>query len=361
MDYKDTTAAHTLHAYLIPPTNLDDIYEEMTGIDWSSLSIDCGYYTDARVSATFTAVNDNYIPGAYIRIVEETQGTETELGTFAVNNDQTDNVNGADRRSFVLISQLHGLSLGYCPDSMVLGAGSLALTAFGQTLKEGGKDEQDSITNDANDYRLSTSQVLEPGASRLSRLYEIANMSGNRLDVDGHGRVTLKKYQTPDSRSPILRLSQDDERGIIIDGITHTSNWGEVIDNYILAYDYTTTDGDKTTSHHMFAVARNSQAPARGYTVSEYETISELSPQTQTNLTRLAKERAVKNSNEKNEWNFSMKYIPGLWEGDVIELETVDADERHEVNKCLVKSMTITGPYLDTEITLKATSGGDDE
>lgn len=361
MDYKDTTIKRTLHAYMIPPTNLDDIYEEMTGIDWSSLSIDAGYYTDARVSATLTAVDSNYIRGSYIRITAETEDGETEeLGTFAVDNDAGERINGAYVQTFVLISQLYALSLDYCHSTMTIGSGALLLTALNTTLSEAGKTSQDSILTDMLDYRFSSTRILDAGTSRLSRLYELCSLSSNRLEVDGHGRIRVDRYVTPDSRSPKLRLAQSDPRGVIKNGISRQSNWTEIPNRYVVAYDYTTNDNGNSTEHHMYAIATNSAAPARGFIVGEYETISELSPMTQTNLAGIAKQRMAERAGERNEWTINTKYIPGLWEGDVIELEIDDdLDDYTGVRKCLVKNITITGPYLDMEMVLKETSGGD--
>lgn len=360
-DYKDITIKRTLHAYMIPPTNLDDIYDEMTGVDWSTLSIDEGYYTDTRVSATLTAIDSNYIKGSYIRIIEESEnGEKNELGTFAVNNDSGERINGAYVQNFVLISQLHGLSLDYCEDNLVVGSGTFLLNALKTTLTQGGKSNQDMILTNANDYRFSTTQILNPGVSRLARLYELCGISNNRLEVDGHGRIRVDKYILPDAKSPKLRLIQGDDRGIIKDGINRRSNWADIPTRVIVAYDYTTTENNKSVEHHMFATAYNSKAPARGYIVSDYQTVSELSPQTNSALANIAKNRLANKAGEHNEWSFVSKYIPGLHEGDVIELEiTDDIDEFTGVKKCLVKSLTISGPYLDMDITLKETSGGD--
>ncbi|WP_165055029.1 MULTISPECIES: hypothetical protein [unclassified Adlercreutzia] len=361
MDYKDTTITYTLHAYMIPPTNLDDIYEEMTGVDWSSLSIDADYYTDTRVSATLTTVDGNYIRGSYIRItVEDEDGNEDELGTFAVDNDSGQRINGAYIQTLDLISQLHALSLDFCPDNLVVGSGARLLDAVRTTLQEGGKSEQDSVLTEANDYRFSSTQVLPPGASRLARLYELCSISGNRLEVDGHGRVRLDKYVSPDSKSPRLRLAQNDERGVIKNGISRQSRWAEIPSKYIVAHDYTTSEDGKTSEHHMFAIANNQAAPARGFVVAKYETVSELSPRTTERLEAIAKQRLTEQANERNEWTISTKYIPGLWEGDVIELELDDElDDYTGIRKCLVRSITIDGPYLDMELVLKETSGGD--
>lgn len=362
MDYKDTTVIRTLRAYLVPPTDLDDVYEEMTGVDWSSLAITAGYYTDTRVTASLRVVDSNYIKGSYIRITEQAEGDdEREIGTFAVHSDTAKDVNGAHEQTLTLISQLHALSLDACPDLLTVGKGARIKTVVETTLKDGGKNEKDYITTDANDYIFGNTQMLEAGATRLSRLYELAGLSNNRLDVDAHGRITLTKYQTPDSRTPSLRLSQMDERGVILDGMTRESNWAEVPTRVIVAHDYTEGTGDNAKQHHMFAIANNGKAPARGYVVSEYETLTELSPRTQNNLQAIARQRLAEKANDKNEWSFACKYIPGLWEGDVVELETKDSfGEFSGVRKCLVKNIDINGQYLDMDITLKETSGGDD-
>lgn len=362
MDYRDQRIARTLHAYMVTPTNLDDVRGEIIGVNWDSLDINAGYYTDTRVCASLTLINSNYVRGSFVRITVEIDGTEHELGTFAVDNDEEELTNSASNVTLNLISTLHTLSLDYAPDALVLGSGALVLEAIQNNLIAAGRSASDWIFTDANDYKMASTVVMESGVSYLSRAYELANQSGNRLDVDGHGRFTLTRYIAPNDKTPSFTLDMGDPRGVIQDGVTRQSNYGESISKAIVAYDYKTGSGDDEQEHHMFAVASNSRAQDRGFTVTDYTTVSELNPPTQSKLNELAQTKLTENSNDINEWTLTSKYIPGIWEGSVIELIASDQFGNYSGSrKCLVKSLDISGRYLDMTMTLKETSGGDSD
>lgn len=363
MDYRDQRQRRTLHAYMVSPHNLDDTYGEMTGIDWSSLTLSAGYYTDTRVSGALCAVNSNYIKNSFIRIVvEHEDGTAIELGTFAVANDDGQRTNGAYSQQFELISMLHTLSLDYFPDNLVLGKGAMALSVFEKTLTDVGKTKASYIISGARDYRFSNTLVMEAGTSRLSRLFELSNLADNRLDVDGHGRITLKPYTPPDIRTPSFTLDTADPRGVIMGDISRSSTWKDTPTRAVVAYDYTEGEGDKAKQKHMYAIAWNNKTDPRGYWITDYQTISDLNPATKAHLTAKAKENLSAQLGEKTEWTLPSKYIPNLWEGDIVELIVRDElDDYVGARKCLVKSIDITGEFLDMELTLKETSGGDNE
>lgn len=362
MDYKDQTQERSLHAYMIPPNNLDDVYDELTGCDWSTLTISAAYYTDARVSGSLRVVNSNYKRGTFIRIVVDTEDDSQELGTFAVSNDAGERINGAYVQTLELISRLHTLSLDYMPDILTLGAGSLAKTAFEKTLTETGMTKAQYNLKDALDYRISSVLVMEAGTTRLSRLFELSSLSGNRIDVDGHGRITLSRYILPANKTPKYTLDTEDERGIVMDGISRESTWTETPTRCIVAYDYTEGTGDDSRQIHMYGEAWNNKTDPRGYWITDYQTVSDLNPATKANLTAMAKKNLQEQSTEKNEWTLTAKFIPNLWEGDVVELIIHDDFDGYTgTRKCLVKNLDISGPYLDMTMTLKETSGGDDE
>ena len=129
MDYKDLTRRVELHAYMVPPTNLDDVYVELEGVDWDSLNISCGYYTDTRVSGSLSVVGGNWIRGSFVRIVMEIPEDDyaQELATFAVSNDDAEYRNGVWVTDLELVSMLHTMSLDLAPSTKAINAGSSIL------------------------------------------------------------------------------------------------------------------------------------------------------------------------------------------------------------------------------------------
>lgn len=351
----------TLRAEQIPNNNLNDTYGELVGVMWSTLTLTSGYYTDTRQSGTLTTANDNYIEGALIRIIATVDNTEYELGTYAVSNDDEELINGTRYRDLTLVSKLHLLSLDYAENVLTIAKGTLATTAIKNVLNNAGLTSQDYVLTGAGDYIFSSTQMIEAGTTKLSRLYNLTSLSNNRLDIDGHGRVTVEQYQTPNDKTAELTLTVADPQGIIKNGITRSSNYAEIIDKVIVEYTYYEND-DYDQEKRMVATATNNAGATRGYTVASYNAVSDLSPRTQQTLQKIADDKLASLSYTKNEWTINTQYIPGIQEGMIIELVAPDIFGTYKGSrKCLVKSTNITGWNLSTQLTLKETAGGNDD
>lgn len=361
----DQTRECRLHAYMIPPGNLEDNYEELKGIDWTSSSITANYYTDTRTQGQLVFSSDGWIRNSLIRITYEIRewNYERVLGTYIVTNDDSVRQNGEWRTTLELNSMLYAMNLHKPPQPLIMAANSTTLTAIKHILDE---DERAHIFRNPNDVRLAYTQILEGGQSELARIYAVANMSDNRLDVDGKGYITVEPYISPAAKTSQYTIDLTDPRGIAFDGLSRSTNWHDLPTESVVVYKYTDNFNGINEQHEIAARATVSSTSAastaaRGYTLTDYHSETELNPPTQAEAQRRADEYLKRASVELREWKIRTKYLP-IWEGDVIDLIVPDGEAAYQgTRKCLVKAIDFSGPFLDMNITLKETASGDDD
>ena len=366
-DWLDQTRKGRLRAYLVSPTNPDHIYDELTGVQWDKSRLSAGYYTNTRTSGELAFAGDGWKPrGAFVRIVYEVPDWDysVELGTYAATEDPTTRRNGNWYTTLTLHSMLYTMSLDIATCPTLISAGASMLTAMRRELEEAGRAY---IFESANDYRFTSPKVLETGKSRLSRMYEICDMSDNRLDVDGHGRVLVAPYVSPSNRPVIARIDLSDPRGIAFDGVSRSTNWLEMPTMAAVNYTYSETDANgKMVNREINAAVsvmatNHASRTIRGYNIVDFHSLTELTPATGAGAQAKAKEYLEHDAYEKVEWELTAKYLP-IWEGDVIELVVPDGDPMYSgTRKCLVKNCDISLPSMDMRLTLKEVNGLDEE
>lgn len=369
MDWKDLTRRGELHAYLVSPNNLDVIEDELLGIDWSTLKITGAYYSDTRTSGSIRThyanwnQDDPHTP--FVRIVYEIPewNYTRELGTFIVRNDPQEIGEGTHRTDLELQSMLYALSLEFPEKKKAITAGAKVSTAMKSELEDAGMAY---VFDDIFEYQINSLAILENNKSRLARMFTLTEMSNNRIDVDGHGNIVLKRYMEPNIRTATMRIDLNDPHGIVKDGIKRTSNYLQQPSEAVIVYKWTETENGESVEHEITAKATvkagdHASVGARGYKITDFQQVNDLSPRTAQQAQKLAREKLDKQSQTKTEWQISTTYIP-LQEGDIVELYVPFGAEQYQgVRKCLVKNIEFSGEFLDTTLTLKETSGGDEE
>ena len=369
MDWKDLTRKGELHAYLVSPNNLEIIEEELLGIDWSSLKISGAYYSDSRTSGSlrthYANWNQDDAHTPFVRIVYEIPewNYTRELGTFIVRNDPQEIAEGTHRTDLELQSMLYALSLEFPEKKKAITPGALVSTAIKSELNDAGLAY---VLDDICEYQVNGLAILENGKSRLARLFTLTEMSNNRIDVDGHGTIRLKRYIEPNIQTASCRIDLNDPRGIVKDGIKRTSNYLQQPSEAVIVYKWTETENGESVEHEITAKATvragdHASVGARGYKITAFEQVNDLSPRTAQKAQDLAYEKLRKQMQTKTEWQINTTYLP-LWEGDIVELYVPYGAEQYQgIRKCLVKNIELSGEYLDMTLTLKETAGGDEE
>lgn len=366
LDWLDQTRKQYLHAYLISPTNPDHVYGELEGVDWTKSSVSAGYYTDTRTSGTLTFVGDGWKPrGAFIRIVFEIPewNYSKEIGTYAAVDDPATREKGRWVTKLELHSMPYTMNLDIATCPMTIATGASILTAMKYELENAGRAY---VLKSPNDYRFTSPKILETGTSRLSRLYELCSMSDNRLDVDGHGRMTIEPYILPSKRPVVARIDLADARGIAFDGVQRSTNWLEMPTTAAVQYAYTEDVNGKMVNREINAAVsvtatNHASRTIRGYNIVDFHSLTELSPASGYGAQMKAQQYLERDAYEKIEWEMKTKFLP-IWEGDVIELVVPDGDPEYAgVRRCLVKNVDIAFPSMDMTLTLKETNGLDEE
>lgn len=363
IDWRDQTRRDVLTFQMVSPTNVDLTYGELDGVDLSGSSLTAGYYTDTRTSGKLRVAGDNWVRGSMIRVIHEVPewGWRRELGTYLVTDDGATREHGEWVYELTLHSRLYGLSTDKHPRTWTIAKRARALKAMQDSLKAAGCPY---VLHGPRDKTYGGAKVVESGTTRLAALFDIANTSGNRLDVDGHGRVTISPNISPSSRAASHVIDLRDERGVAEDGISRTTDWLEMADVAVVSHKYSSRQGGKSVERELTGIARVSgsthQAHAkRGYTVTNFKSVSDMSPETSARAQALANEALKKEQRELVEWQLTSMYLP-VWEGDVVQLNVYDGlpDYRGQ-RKCLVKALDLELEHMTMKLTLKEAASGD--
>ena len=356
-DWKDQARADRLRFDMVSPTNIDAVYGELTGVVLHDSSITCGYYTDTRTAGTLTVRGDGWRRGSLVRVTHTAPGWRNVIGTYIVGNDDGERGHGGWGQTLELRSILHGLSTDRLTGPFTVARGGYALAAIKKLLASRGRR---AVYSRPTDHRYGSAKVYPTGEAVLSVLFDLCAASGNRLDVDGRGRVTVGRYVRPASKTPKLTVDLADPRGTVDGGVSLHTNYLEMPTNAVVSY----RDGYGDDAREIRAtatVAKGSHASrgARGYTVTEYRELTEMSPKTWGEAQKRADRLLRDGSRELVEWTLTTRYLP-LWEGDMVTLSVPDGRYKGK-RKCLVKSADIDLGTMAMKVVLKETASGDEE
>lgn len=380
IDWRDLRRELVVTAQMVSPSNPNEVYGEISGVDLSGSSVSAAYYTDTRTSGRLSVVGGGYTRrGAYVRLTCQAPsiGHTRVLGTYLVTKDDAKRANGEWTYDLTLQSVLYGLSQELCVAPWSLSKGASAVSAMKTLVHNAGGGKVACVDLGTKAYKLSQPLVLESGSSVLARIFDLCEMSGNRVDVDPMGQVTLARYVSPASKAASLTIDLSDPRGIAHDDLTLTTDWHEMVSVAAVTYRYTeqvkVTDSSKKQGYRTDSVQKeingwaNVSAKAhmsqsiRGWTKTKFETVSEMKPATKAQADKLAKELLNRNSKELVEWQLTTTYLP-IWEGDVVNLVVPDGMAAYRgTRKCLVKAVELDLGSMDMRLTLKETASGDDE
>lgn len=360
-DWADLTRRDELQFVMVSQNDLDTAIGTLEGVDLSGSSLSAAYYTDERTSGQLRVVGDGWVRNSLIRIVHrvEAWGYSRELGTYIVEADPAIRENGEWVRTLELKSMLHALETDLGTHEWLVAQGASAKAACSQMLATCKRPHLDLSSNDRV---VSAPIVYESGTSYLTRLLDLCTNSDNRLDVDGHGNVTIAPYVPPAARQAAFRLDLADPRGIVEDGISLNTDYLSMPGRAIVSYRY--SDEGSSDQREIVAVADatgEASSAARGYMVADFQSLTEMEPATYERALQIARETLESRSREKVEWEINCAYLP-IWEGDVVELVVHDGDARYQgVRHCLVKNVELSLEHMSMRLTLKETASGDDE
>lgn len=358
MSWSDLGKRWRITYQMVTPASPDSTMGALEGVEPSSATITEAYYTDTRVQAKLSYVGDGWVRQAFVRIIAELpeEGYRAELGTFLATSDKAELKDGAWTTTLELESMLYALDAQSGINPWTVAAGSLALSAMTQMLKN---CHRPYSVLDARDYRLGSTVVYETGTTYLARLFDLADMSGNRLDVDGHGRVTVSPYTLPSQRPETFTIDLKAADGMALNGLTRTSGYLEVPTECIV-YHREGSDDSQTEVRGYASNDGRVSFGSRGYVITKVVQLSDLSPATPQAATQKAKEHLAAASGDSIEWTVTTEYMP-IHAGDVGWLQNTGDPVYPYRLKVMVKNLELELEHMTMKLTLKLASGNDEE
>lgn len=358
VDWMDRDRDDRFTFEMIDPFDLSETRGNLENV--LSCSITMGYYTDTRVSAQLVAVNHNYVDYSLIRIHHyvDAEGYHKELGTFFVSGRSKSKEN-ATEETFNLTSMLDRVSEDLFTANYVISKGKTSRDILADIFKK--YSVSYSIGSGVGSKIYQKATVYEIGSNVLETLHEIADSSTARIDVNGHGTVTVTSYIAPSKKTPIF--SFNDHNGTVYGSISKTNTPFEAVNRLIVASDKevrtTTKDSKgktvtKTDVRHASGFADVASSSAVSYNKlgrrrTEFETVDELNPFTNAQAQNLAKSKLGNFEQDPAEYMFSGIYYPFNL-GDVV---TVGIDNKYQ--NVFVKNMEIDlSPGMICKYTCKA-------
>lgn len=352
----DQERTDILTAQLVSPSDYSEI-GWLEGLTGGSVTDDCD--TDTRIAATLTTVApETYVDLAMVRLWHEARFSDrttfTELlGTFFALRTSERWQSGANVVTFDLKSALYGLSNDVAPTPKVIAKNAYARAAYESICKDCRRPHR---WLDANNKRFAANKVLDAGKTELTRLHELASLSGNRLDVDEQGRLTFSAYVRPGNRAVSMELEADSPL-VLASGITRSTDEMVIPSRAIVTWNHsqkvkvkgkTTTQQKAITAVADVSSGSHSSLGRRGYRVSTYHTEDDLGTST-----ALAQQMARKYLDLEDDVSVTWE-VPCRWfevkSGQVIRWRPPDEDT---YRRCLVSRVSRDLRTFTQTLTLK--------
>lgn len=217
IDWRDPARKDIIHFKMVSPNNLDEVAGDLTDVQLGSSSITYGYYADTRYSSGISFLkSNNYIENAWVRIIHEVPSANyvSELGTF-IPTSPSESRNGATIVTLDLQSPLWGLKDDYTTSKFSIAKNTSYVDAF---IRVCDTCNRPYVLNSPNITKATKAIVYDIGESYLDILFDICDKTDNRIDLDGHGRITLSPTIDHSLLTPTWTLDYDDPRSMIIEG-----------------------------------------------------------------------------------------------------------------------------------------------
>ena len=338
--WQDVTREDRIRVMQVDPWALDVTRGELTGIMLDKCSVTFGYDADNRVSGKLSCVDDgSWVDGSWLRIVHECPGYgyANELATLIPSAITRTDHDGHTQIDVTLQSVLWALSEDRLPSHFTIGAGAQTPEVFDRIMAITGKTGLK--LPGCSSHRYGDAVVYEIGDTLLSDLFDICKAAGNRLDVDGHGRITMG----PDvgaSKAPDWEIDADDPRTILLnEGVTREDKPGSVANRSIVTYKKNDVE---ITAEANLPGSKRASSQRRGYTVAKTHTENDLNPATYDTALAKANEYLREDGRDAIESSAKLMYFPAR-AGDVLRLHNAGGTSDNLVTQADVslKDMTV--------------------
>lgn len=324
MDWTNTKRRDRFVYEMVDPNNLEASRGYLEGV--VDATITHGYYTDTRTSGSMNAyaVKDQWVENSLIRIhhfVDE-ENYHNELCTCFVSEIEEGWSNSTDDFDITLKSMLWKLEDDALTSNLTLPKGSYSKAALQKVFGMCGASY--TIAPDTVNHQYTAPVVYEAGTSLLSVCYQICDSMSARMDVNGHGTITINRYIAPSSRTEQGIINED----MIYGRITKMSNFYSMPNRALVVY----TNGDKVITGYADLSSTNPMSfGRRGRRVVEVHQESDLNPANSSKASSKAREYLDNNSSITT-YEMNTLYIP-VSAGDVYNIRFDETD-----HKCMLQT-----------------------
>ncbi len=267
MDWTDTGYSYHVEVSVVSQVNVDETFGVLQGILLSGLTISENYYSDSRVQGKVTTVvaegeSDGYIENARLRItlsIPDRDWSE-EMMTGYVSDIDENVENGMTKRTYSIEGTIWGLLEHKIKSPIIIGKGATLINAWCKILDFNTKMQH--THKDAMDHNFGSNIIYEAGSALSTVLFELSS-GYDRMDVDGHGRITLSKYTAPSKRSSIGFLDMHDAKGLSLYPLSKSSSKWEAPGRAIVTATKTVTSDGKSSQQ---VIVGSYDAPASHFT-----------------------------------------------------------------------------------------------
>lgn len=345
--WRDGSREDRIFVQRVDPHDLGRVLGVVDGLAPDGCSITEGYYTDARATASIRhegAWGDDL---SWLRVVHEcpAYGYRAELGTFLVDKVEETQQDGMLVTDLSCESVLWGLAYDMVDYPITFGAGSTAHQAFRAILRI--TDKSGRVLAGAPDERYGQTVVHDVGDSFLKDLFGVAESCGGRIDVDGHGAITLGPYAPPSRRAPDWEIDARDARTLVLsDDDRLTTSVGDAASRSIAKHSV----GQDSTVAGAADVGQASMASPsrRGWCKAVVHDVQDMQPEEAWRARQLARQYLAEDSDVARERSISCMYFP-VHEGHIVRY----TDARGASGKYLVKEVKVDLGKMTVDLTLK--------
>lgn len=365
MDWTDTGYEYNVEVNVVDQTNVDNTLGTLSGVVLQGLTITENYNSDSRVQAKVSTVtkpteSDGYVMNARLRIILDLPGKswQKELITGYVSDITLTYDKGFIKRDYTIEGTIWGLLDHKMNVPITIGKGAKMVNVW-TTLMRTQTRMQFSATN-ARDKTFNNNVVYEAGSNLLTILSEVCS-GYSRMDVDGHGVVTLSKYTSPSAQSTNVVIDYNDFDGLALTPLGRTSSEWEMPGRAIVTANVSTTDSNGKTTQKVIAGyydAPDSHATSmatRGWLKARSDSYSGISSSpSKSELNSMAKQNWKRSQTKGIEWTGSTVFAD-YHAGDVVILVTPSDTGLNEItgHKVLLQSVRTDLSTMTQELTMK--------
>lgn len=365
MDWTNTGYLYDVAVNVVHQTNVDYTIGTLSGVQMDGLNVTEKYDSDSRVQAKVTTImkegeSDGYVKNARLRIILSIpeEGWSKELITGYVSDVDEDDSHQYVKRTYTIEGTIWGLLEHKTKDPITISKGAKMLNVWSSLMDS--QTKMQYVLDGAQDHSFSNTILYEPGVNLSTVLFELSE-SYDRMDVDGHGRVTLSRYTAPSKRTPTRIINFNDVRNLVMLPLAKTSMEYESPGRAVVTATISKTVDNKTVQE---VIAGSYDAPqtdptsihVRGWLSGRTDSYSGLSENpSKSELNEVAKKNWTNAQNKGVEWTCTSVFAD-YHAGEIATLILPVSNDSHmasSTHKVLIQTVSTDLNAFTQELTLK--------